>query len=195
MIRRGPRRGPRSRSTPRRSRACCRCRYPRSAPRCRSSRTPPMPAGHLPHRRAVPVRARQRATAGGVGRSVRAMGHPRARQAALRGGQRQLLPALAGEGRHRQLGAGSTATDHGRPGSHRARGHHQVHLKQYRGSAAVTDLAEFPRPGTQPHHRQRLARGGQRLPVLAGQAGIVTTMPETKMALRAHARGGAEELV
>jgi len=68
-------------------------------------------------------------------------------------------------------------------------------LKQYRGSAAVTDLAEFPRPGTQPHHRQRLARGGQRLPVLAGQAGIVTTMPETKMALRAHARGGAEELV
>jgi len=31
-------------------------------------------------------------------------------------------------------------------------------LKQYRRSAAVTDLAEFPRPGTQPHHRQRLAR-------------------------------------
>jgi hypothetical protein len=32
----------------------------------------------------------------------------------------------------------------GRQGPHRARGHHQVHPKQYRHSTAVTDLIEFP---------------------------------------------------
>src|SRR5580698_2596770 len=33
------------------------------------------------------------------------------------------------------------------------------------------------------------------MPVLACQAGFVMTTPETMMALRAHARGGAEQLV
>lgn len=62
-------------------------------------------------------------------------------------------------------------------------------LKQYRGSAAVTDLAEFPDRGHSLIIDSGWRAGDRRLPVLAGQAGIVTTMPETVMTLRAHARG------
>ena len=64
---------------------------------------------------AVPLQLRQRPPAGGVRRPARAVGDPVARQAAVRGRRRELLPALARGGAHRQRGARTAAAGHGRP--------------------------------------------------------------------------------
>ena len=121
-------------------------------------------------------------------------------QAAVRGLGRELLAALPGQGKHRQQGPRAAATHHGQAGSHGARGHHQVHaqavpaLRRRNGPGGV-------RPRSLPDHRLRLARGGRRVPGLAEQARPLTgrkrgerSTTGTMMALRAHARGGPEQL-
>ena len=82
-------------------------------------------SGRLAHRRAVPLRLRQRHPRGGVRRAVREVGDPRSGQAVVRGRGRELQPALAGQGRHRQPGPRAAAADHGRSGPHRPRGGHE----------------------------------------------------------------------
>jgi pimeloyl-ACP methyl ester carboxylesterase len=70
-------------------------------------------------------------------------------------------------GRHRQLRTGAAAAYHGRQGPHRPRGHHQVHAEAVPRLGRGDRPVRVPRPRTQPHHRQRLARGGRRMPLLA----------------------------
>ena len=72
-------------------------------------------------------------------------------------------------------------------------------VKQYRHSSRRHRARGVPGPRPLPDHRQRLARGRRPVPGLAGQAGAVTAPArpgaDTMMALRAHARGGPEQLV
>ena len=79
--------------------------------------------------------------------AVRALDHPGAGQAAVRGGGGELQPALPGEGRHRQQDRGPLlliigGKDHTVPEAVT-----KATLKQYRHSDAVTDLLEFPDRG------------------------------------------------
>ena len=113
-----------------------------------------------------------RVTRGGVRRAVRAVDDPGARQAAVRGGGGELLPALAGQGRHRQRRPRAAAAHHGRSGPHRARRRSPSRRSSSTGTpTAVTELIEFAGPRPLAHHRQRLARGRRRLPGLAREAG------------------------
>ena len=77
-------------------------------------------------------------------RAVRALDHPRAGQAAVRGRRRQLQPALPGQGGHRQRAARTAAADHGRQDHTVPEAVTRATLKQYRHSDAITDITDFP---------------------------------------------------
>ena len=121
-------------------------------------------------------------------------------QAVVRGRGGELLPAFAGEGRDGKRGTRTAAAHDGRPGSHGARGDHQIHRQAVPALLRGHGPGGVQGPRSLPHHRQRLARGRRHLPGLAGQAGSMTprggpATADTMMALRAHARGGPEQLV
>src|SRR5919197_225756 len=122
--------------------------------------------GGFPHEGAVPLRLRERHLRGGVERALRPLDDPLARQAALRGRVRQLLAWLAGQGRHEERRARTSARHRGWTRSHGAGGDLQGNAQ------ALSPLAGGDRlpgvPGSRPlaHHRQGLARGCRHRPRL-----------------------------
>jgi len=99
---------------------------------------------------AVLLRLRQHADAGGVRRAVRALDDPLSGEAAVRGGNGQLLTALPREGQHGKQGARAAPAHIGHGGPHGARRGHPLH------PAAV--------PGFRCGHRAQAVRGTRSLP-------------------------------
>ena len=59
------------------------------------------------------------------------------------GGQRQLQPAGADEGRHQERGPRTAAAHHGRQGPHRPEAFSKSTYKQYQHLESTTELTEF----------------------------------------------------
>ena len=94
-----------------------------------------------------------------------AMDDPGAGPAAVPGGGRELLPPLAGQGRHRQRGPRPAAAHLGCRGPHRARTCHQVHPEAVPALVRRHRAHAVPRPRPLPDHRQRVVRGRRSRPV------------------------------
>ena len=104
---------------------------------------------------------------------------PGARQAAVRGCQRQLLPALPGQGRHPPGRPRTAAADLGHRRPHRPAQGHQGSLRHVRQGARRHRIPRLRRQGTFLDHRQRLERGRRRGAQLACRQGLLISRTPT----------------
>ena len=152
-------RRPPSRSTRRRSGACCRCRSPRSSRRRRCSAT--RPTATAPCRSPTTSSATRSPTPSPRTRPsscTTTFAVPASGRAALPGRHRQPQPVDRGEGRHARTPTAAAADHLRREGPHRAVGDRNASYKKQKRTR-VSPRSSRSRPRPLADDRQRLARG------------------------------------